>query len=63
MKAITELPGDLRKSALWTALLTLLFLLFYAPANALTEMIIALPFFIVFYYCFSLLVKIQFRFG
>jgi len=52
MKAITELPGDLRKSALWTALLTLLFLLFYAPANALTEMIIALPFFIVFYYCF-----------
>ncbi len=52
MKATTELSGELKKSALWTALLTLLFLLFYAPVNGLTEMIIALPFFIVFYYCF-----------
>jgi len=52
MKAINELSAELKKSALWTVLLTILFLLFYRPANALTEMIIALPFFIVFYYSF-----------
>ena len=52
MKSTNELSRELKKSAIWTALLTLLFLLFYGPSNALAALIIALPFFIVFYYCF-----------
>ena len=52
MQSVDVLSKELKKSAIWTLLLTLLFILFYRPANALTEMVIALPFFIVFYYCF-----------
>ncbi|MEI6677101.1 MAG: hypothetical protein WCL21_00755 [Mariniphaga sp.] len=43
---------ELKSSAIWTALVTLLFLLFYAARNPMTDMVIALPFFVVFYYFF-----------
>jgi len=52
MQALTMLSKELKKSAMWTLLLTLLFLLFYRPADGFTDMIIALPFFIIFYYGF-----------
>lgn len=46
------LRQELKSSAIWTALVTLLFLLFYAARNPMTDMVIALPFFVVFYYFF-----------
>ncbi len=49
---------ELKSSAIWTALVTLLFLLFYAAKNPITDIIIALPFFIVFYYIFFSIGKV-----
>jgi uncharacterized protein len=44
------LKQELSKSAIWTALLTLLFLLFYQTANTFCDIISTLPFFIILYY-------------
>ena len=52
MRNTEKLPGTLKKSALWTALLTLLFLLIYGPSNSFSDMGIALPYFVVFYFFF-----------
>jgi len=57
MKSTNELFKELKMSAIWTALLTLLFILFYRPADGFTDMISALPFFIVYYYCFFIIGK------
>jgi membrane protease YdiL (CAAX protease family) len=52
MKTDDVLTQDLKKSGGWTIILTLLFLLFYGKGGNLSDMIIALPFFIAFYYFF-----------
>ena len=52
MKISKKLSQELGSSGLWTALLTLLFLFLYGSGNALYDMAIALPFFILFYYAF-----------
>lgn len=50
MKSGKELSLEIRRSAIWTAVLTFLFLLNNWTANPLSDMIIALPFFVVIYY-------------
>ena len=57
MKNRNQLLNELKTSGLWTGILTLLFLLLYGSKNGLAEMVIALPFFIVFYYSFFTLGK------
>lgn len=52
MKTIKELPQELGYSALWTVLLTLLFLLFNMSENSLSDMLIAVPYFVVLYFIF-----------
>lgn len=52
MKITSELLREIKKSAVWTALLTLLFLLFYSKTSTLNDIVIALPFFIVLYFSF-----------
>ena len=57
MKTIKELLQELGYSALWTVLLTLLFLLFNMSENSLSDMLIALPYFVVLYFIFFLIGK------
>ena len=52
MRVAKDLFKELKGSVIWTALLTLLFLLFYRSANTIADMAIAMPFFILFYYFF-----------
>ena len=49
VKTLEALKPALKSSAAWTALLTLLFLLFNRAAISTTELLITLPFFVVFY--------------
>lgn len=52
MKTGKALKLALQSSALWTALLTLIFLFFSWSENSLSELFLCLPFFIVLYYFF-----------
>ncbi len=52
MNSKNGLSDELKKSAGWTTLLTLLFFLLYREGNTIPDMVIALPFFILLYYFF-----------
>ena len=45
------IPG-VKSGVLWTATLTLLFLLLYGPSSELIDIYIALPFFMISYFLF-----------
>ena len=57
MKTTKELRLELKRSALWTSLLTLLFVLLYGSSGTVHDILIALPFFIIFYFIFFALGK------
>ena len=57
METPKALIQELKSSIIWTALLTVLFLLLYSSVNVITDIAIALPFFIAFYYLFFTLGK------
>ena len=52
MKTRNRLTLELKKSAGWTFLVTLLFILFYCTSSRLSDIVTALPFFILFYFLF-----------
>jgi len=52
MKTRNRLALELKKSAGWTFLVTLLFILFYCTSSRLSDIVTALPFFILFYFLF-----------
>ena len=59
MKISTLLNQELKSSALWTTGLTVLFLLLYRSANAICDTAIALPFFVLFYYLFFAIGRLE----
>ena len=59
MDTSKELKQDLKSGAVWTGVLTLLFLLLYGSVNVVSDMVIALPFFIVFYYLFFTIGRVE----
>lgn len=52
MKPAKELSQEFNRSAIWTAVLTFLFLLNSWSVNSMSDILIALPFFVVIYYFF-----------
>jgi len=58
MKTGRVLDQELKKSALWTAILTLLFVLFYRSTNSISDVLISLPFFILLYFFFFSMGKV-----
>ena len=59
MKISTLLNQELKSSALWTTGLTVLFLLLYGLVNAISDTAIALPFFVLFYYLFFAIGRLE----
>ena len=59
MESSKILSQEFKSSGMWTAALTLLFLLFYGSVNAIADMMIALPFFVLFYYLFFTLGQVR----
>ena len=59
MKTNKELVREFKTSTLWTVALTLVFLLLYGPKNMVLDMAIALPFFLVFYFSFFAIGKLE----
>jgi len=52
MKNVIELSPEFRRSAIWTTILTILFLLFNWDASSLAVLLISLPFFLILYFMF-----------
>lgn len=52
MNLQTDVAAAVRKSLLYTALLTLVFIVFSRQANTTTDLMIAVPFFVVLYFIF-----------
>jgi uncharacterized protein len=59
METSTSLNQEFKSSFIYTTLLTMLFLLLYGSVNVLNDLAIALPFFILFYYLFFTLGRVE----
>ena len=59
MEILKPLNHELKSGFFWTAMLTVLFLIFYGSLNKVDAIAVALPFFILFYYLFFTLGRVE----